>query len=236
MPWFRTRDAGGRWSAWQPADDDLEAEPRLAPELRHLDRSRRGDPVAHARARLPRPRVPPLEPARVRVGTPAADSPARRRSSRARAGTRTSRSLRKKPKIAPELKLAVVHHTASTNAYSCAQSAVDRARDRGLPREGKRLGRHRLQLPRRRVRPGVRRTLGRHRAQRRRRTLGRVQQGHRRCVDDRQLRTRRLRRRRSRTRSSSCSRGGSTSVTSIRAPRSPSRLGRKRQVPPPARW
>ena len=89
----------------------------------------------------------------------------------------------------PTLKLAVVHHTATTNAYSCAQSA---AIVRGIERyhvQGKRLGRHRLQLSRRRVRPGVRGALGRDRAQRRRRPLGRVQQGHRRRVDDRQLRT-----------------------------------------------
>ncbi len=41
-----------------------------------------------------------------------------------RAGWHADESIvRKKPKIAPELKLAVVHHTATTNAYSCAQSA-----------------------------------------------------------------------------------------------------------------
>ena len=48
---------------------------------------------------------------------------------------------------------------------------VDRARHRGLPRAGKRLGRHRLQLSRRRVRPGVRRPLRRDHEERRRRAL-----------------------------------------------------------------
>ena len=45
----------------------------------------------------------------------------------------------------------------------------DRARDRALPREGQRLERHRLQLPRRPLRDGFRGSLRRPRAQRHRR-------------------------------------------------------------------
>ena len=98
---------------------------------------------------------------------------------------------------------------------------VDRPRHRGVPRERKRLGRHRLQLSGRRVRPDLRGPLRRHRTERRRRALRRVQQRHRRRVDDRELTAASHRRRRSRTRWSSCSRGGSTSATSTRARRVP---------------
>ena len=58
----------------------------------------------------------------------------------------------------------------------------DRARDRALPREGERLERHRLQLPRRQVRPGVRGPRRRDAAQRHRRACGGLQhrlRGHR---------------------------------------------------------
>ena len=53
--------------------------------------------------------------------------------------------------------------------YTRAQAAGDRARDRGLPRAGKRLERHRLQLSRRPLRHGLRRSGRRRRAERDRR-------------------------------------------------------------------
>ena len=60
----------------------------------------------------------------------------------------------------------------------------DRARDRAVPRPRKRLERHRLQLPRRQIRPGLRRPCRRDRAQRDRCARGGVQYRlHRRCRD-----------------------------------------------------
>ena len=53
--------------------------------------------------------------------------------------------------------------------------AGDRPCDPALPREGKRLERHRLQLPRRPLRPGLRGALRRYRAERRRRPRRGVQ-------------------------------------------------------------
>ncbi|TML18668.1 MAG: hypothetical protein E6G32_14005 [Actinobacteria bacterium] len=68
----------------------------------------------------------------------------------------------------------------------------DRARDRGLPRQGKRLERHRLQLSRRQVRAGVRRPVRRRRQERDRRTCRGVQHGfirRRRARDVQRVRT-----------------------------------------------
>ena len=54
--------------------------------------------------------------------------PARPRSSRAAAGTRTRRSGARRRRIAPALRLALVHHTAGANGYTAAQSpAIVRA-------------------------------------------------------------------------------------------------------------
>ena len=64
----------------------------------------------------------------------------------------------------------------------------DRAGHRGLPREGNRLERHRLQLPRRQVRPGVRGPERRHGAQRHRRARQGFQHRDRSASRDRKLR------------------------------------------------
>ena len=48
---------------------------------------------------------------------------ARRRSSRAPAGTPTSRSAARRPYYADGIHLAIVHHTAGSNSYSKSQSA-----------------------------------------------------------------------------------------------------------------
>ena len=53
----------------------------------------------------------------------------------------------------------------------------DRPWHRALPRQGERMERHRLQLPRRQVRPGLRRSLRRDQPERRRRSRGGVQPG-----------------------------------------------------------
>ena len=100
--------------------------------------------------------------------------------------------------------------------------AGDRAGDPALPREGERLERHRLQLSRRPLRPGLRRPLRRHRPQRRRRARRGLQHRLRRGRRARRVQLAARRPRRHATRSRGCSPGGSTSRTSIRSRRSPS--------------
>ena len=86
-----------------------------------------------------------------------------------RLGARTRRSCARSRSIAPALRLAIVHHTVNTNAYTRGPGAGDRARDRDLPREGERLERHRLQLPDRPLRHGLRGPRRRDRPERDRR-------------------------------------------------------------------
>ena len=173
-PWYRTRSASGRWSAWLPADDDWG----------RVGVWRRSNPdwvgtanaiqIRNVGTRDAAPRVPPLEPAGERSRPSRAarrcadDHLARRLAGRrgdpARAAAvRTDAAVRARP---PHRQLEQLHVRAV---------GVDRARHRGLPREGKRLERHRLQRARRSLRPGVRRPLRRHRQERHRRALARVQ-------------------------------------------------------------
>ena len=121
-PWFRTRSVAGRWSSWEPGDDDS-------------GRSgvwRLGNPVwtgaadaiqvrLHGRVTHVREYLlwsPPIAAPTRRVqlaGSPVITS---------RAGWQADESIRRKaPRIATTLKLAVVHHTATPNGYSCARSA-----------------------------------------------------------------------------------------------------------------
>ncbi len=95
--------------------------------------------------------------------------------------------VRAAPRFAPAVRLAVVHHTAGANSYYTRPGGGDRAGHRGLPRAGKRLERHRLQLPCRPVRDGVRGPRRRDHQERDRRALGGLQLGHRRRRADRQL-------------------------------------------------
>ena len=95
--------------------------------------------------------------------------------------------VRARPRYAKTVAFAVVHHTAGANDYSAEASAAIVRGDRALPREGKRLERHRLQLPRRQVRQRVRGSCRRHRPQRDRRARPGVQHRLRRGRGDRQL-------------------------------------------------
>ena len=133
-----------------------------------LDRPGGRVPAAPARAR-PRPaRHASCAPARPRARSPrvrrgarqvagrAADHPARRlgrRQRRRRAPTpRTARS-----------QLAFVHHTVNANDYGPEDSAGIVLGHRALPPRPQRLERHRLQLPRRPLRPDLRGPRGRDR-------------------------------------------------------------------------
>jgi len=121
-PWFRTRSLAGRWSAWEPGDDDWG----------RVGIWRRSNPVwtgaadaiqVRTNGRVTRVREyllwsPPVHGAERRVqlaGSPTIIS---------RAGWQADESIRRvAPKYAPSLQFALVHHTATTNSYSCAQSA-----------------------------------------------------------------------------------------------------------------
>ena len=123
MPWLRTRSVSGRWSGWHPADDGRSAESGW----------RDGDAIwtgaadaiqfrMHGRVTRAReyllwsPPVPAPERHLQLAGSPVIVS---------RAGWHADESIRRRgPRYAATLKLAVVHHTATTNAYSCAQSAA----------------------------------------------------------------------------------------------------------------
>jgi hypothetical protein len=123
VPWFRVRSLAGRWSRWEPADDDwgrdgvwrkgnavwtgasdaIQVRPRGS-----VTRVREfllwSPPVAMPRRHLQLANVPAIV---------------------TRAAWHADESIRRTPapKYAPALKLAIVHHTASTNAYSCSRSA-----------------------------------------------------------------------------------------------------------------
>ena len=175
---FRTRSLAGRWSAWQ------------SPGRHESDtgRARRdGLAVPGARAREPAACLLHLEPGRAPVAAPprggglAADRLARRR------GADNELLRRNQPRYASAVRLVIVHHTATPNDYTPDQAA---AIVRGIDVyhvQGERLERHRLQLPRRPLRPGLRGPVRRHHAQRDRRARARVQHGQRRHRADRQL-------------------------------------------------
>jgi hypothetical protein len=122
MPWFRTRNAAGHWSRWQPADDDdgsergwRESAGTWTGAAEAIQWSMRGRVSRVREYLLWSPPLPGPERRLQLAGSPAIIM---------RAGWHADESIRRKnPRIAPALKLAIVHHTATTNAYSCAQSA-----------------------------------------------------------------------------------------------------------------
>jgi flagellar hook assembly protein FlgD len=121
-PWFRTRSASGRWSAWQEADDDwgrsgvwrksLGVWTAAADRIEFRTRGR----VTRLREYL--------------LWSPPVDVPARRLSVAGspaiipRSGWQADESIRRAPPVyAPSLQFALVHHTVTPNDYSCLQSA-----------------------------------------------------------------------------------------------------------------
>ena len=109
--------------------------------------------VARVRAHLvwsPESLVPAPRPA-ARPGRPPIVS--RRR------GVRTRRSGAAPPTYATDVRFAIVHHTAGHERVLTRRGRSDRERDPALPRAGKRLERHRLQLSRRPLRHDLRGAL-----------------------------------------------------------------------------
>ncbi len=121
-PWYRTRSVAGRWGSWKAGDDDWGRSGRWrkgnpdwtgtasAIQIRTVGRVTRlreyllwSPPVRVAARRLMLAGAPAIIP---------------------RSGWQADESIRRAgPVYAPTLQLAVVHHTVTTNNYSCAQSA-----------------------------------------------------------------------------------------------------------------
>ena len=191
---FRTRSVAGRWSGWQQARrrhrprSRQRGEPpaRLASRRSRLDGRVDRDPVPYARERDAPPRVlrresrrearrPPADDRGRAVDHPALLVGRERGDSPCAAAVLRRRALRGRP---PHRRLERVLAGAVGR---------DRARDRGLPRRRERLERHRLQLPRRQVRPGLRRAVRRSRPAGDRRARDGVQRRLGRCRRARRL-------------------------------------------------
>ena len=217
----------GRWSAWQAGATTTGARRRLAQGERVWTGAADAIQIRKV-GRVDRVREFLLWSPPVPTAERASSLRERRRSSRVRLACRRVDPARASPVRAGAEARSRPPHGHDQRVLVRALG-VDRARHRGLPREGKRLGRHRLQLSRRRVRPGLRGPLRRYRQERRRRALA-VGSTPARWVSRSSAPTGAPpRRRRHRTRSSSCSRGDSTSRTSTRSPRRLP-LGRQREV------
>ena len=183
---FRTRSTSGRWSAWEDAAPEAEDRPDAGTaERARAKRLAARQPVV---GRAVRPdRVPAARPGHAACarGSSRARPPGsprgrcrrreRPRSCRARGWNADEKIRRAGPSFAaapadrarpPHRRRERLHRRAG---------AGDREGDPALPREGERLERHRLQLPRRPLRHRLRGPLRRDRAQRRRRARGGVQ-------------------------------------------------------------
>ena len=190
---FRTRSLDGHWSAWRTADpEDNDGGERSASGWQLgsplLDRRVRWAPGQH-RGRVTRVRAyfvrsarhrgreaHPHAAARGQADDHHACAVGRERGDPPRdAGLRRQRPPRDRP---PHGRLEQLHG---------GPIGRDRAGDRDLPRQGQRLERHRLQLPRRQVRPDLRGPVRRHDAGRDRGARDGVQRGQHRGRADRQL-------------------------------------------------
>ena len=169
----------GRWSAWRRARARGRGSARTAAPPRHRRRAAGGSATRTGSGRPTGSRwtlggdvrrlrawyvwspVAAFAAARGLDGRLAEDRPAlgverERRDPARRAALRDARRASPSSTTRP----------ARTRTRPPSRAAIVRG-DRALPRAGERLERHRLQLPRRQVRPGVRGPVRRHRAQRR---------------------------------------------------------------------
>ena len=222
---FRTRSQLGRWSAWRPAAPESEDRPDVhGAEARRRSAWRLGNPYwVGASDRIGYRLVGDVRRLRVwYVWSPVPRSTPR---TLAYAGSPqvVSRQawkaddeiLRGRPRYAKAVSFAVVHHTAGSNELRQGRVGRDRSRHRALPRAGKRLERHRLQLSRRPIRPGVRGPCRRNRQERDRRARRGLQHRLGRRRRDRELLREDGHRLLRSIRSRGCSPGASTSLTSI---------------------
>jgi hypothetical protein len=121
-PWYRTRASRGRWSAWQPADDDWG----------RVGIWRRSNPdwVGTANAIQLRNVGTVTRLREYLLWSPPVDVPVRHVQLAgepmiiSRSGWQADEEIRRAPpQYAPALRFALVHHTVNTNNYTCAQSA-----------------------------------------------------------------------------------------------------------------
>jgi hypothetical protein len=131
-PAFRTRSLGGRWSAWRLAEEETVDRPdRGSPEARRVIGWRIGAGVwvgpadrlqVRARGRVVRIRAHTIASPEVRIPLRTlsiAGSP----EIVPRAGWLADESIRRAaPQYADTLRMAFVHHTATTNSYTRAQA------------------------------------------------------------------------------------------------------------------
>ena len=173
---FRTRSLSGRWGSWQAPDDENPSWVGASDALQYRVHGR----VARLRAYYI---WSPVEHTAFRRLSVAGSPPIVSRT----AWGADELLRRNHPRYAPEVRLVFVHHTATLQRVHARPGGGHRSGDRRLPRPGQGLGRHRLQLPRRPLRPCLRGPRRRDDAERHRRARPRVQHGQRRDRGDRQF-------------------------------------------------
>ena len=181
---LRTRTSSGAWSPWQTAAPEAEDRPDRGAPGTHAARLDGRQPVvgprldaaggAHGRPGDARASVVRAQPCRARPH-PAGRlrGVAEDRSEKRLEGRREDRAVGTALRTRAALRRRPSHRRLERVPAGGVRG--DRARDRALPRQGQRLGRHRLQLPRRPLRPGIRGPPRRVAAQRHRCARGRVQ-------------------------------------------------------------
>ena len=182
---FRVRSVGGSWSEWVTAAPEAEDQPDAgtAERAKHAALAAR-QPVVGRRVRPHRvpevrtdhPAACVLRPEPVRRDPSASAPEGRCAADRLPRGLGRGRvdPARGAPLRAERPRRRRPSHRRLERLHGGGVGG-DRPRDPRLPRQGQRLERHRLQLPRRQVRQGLRGPLRRHRPERHRGARGGVQ-------------------------------------------------------------
>ena len=194
---FRTHAVGGRWSAWHAAAPEAEDLPNVAsPESRPDAGWRIGNPwwAGASDALQVRTHGPVTRVRSYFVTSSAPEVPARPRQHGGLTADHHAPGLARRRVDPPRRARLRTESPACGDPSHGGHEHVHpgpvgghRAGHRDLPRGGQRLERHRLQLPRRQVRAGLRGPLRRHREERRGRARGGVQHRLGRRLADRQL-------------------------------------------------